>query len=258
VVDPVEVFDSLEMAIDGLASDVRADDGEWFVERLEEFGLEPGVAQAAPGVPQAAAGVAQAAPDALPPDRELVREACMWLLFDCPLPDGRTPVERLAATTGGRTAQLLLRSELRVWRLDTIVHPDAYGALCPLGSGLARVEARRKPRGVPVAGALLVGRSVPLGPQWWAIPGRARVVEPVAAPAFEALMASLDAPTAEFWRVHGGVLARAACGVAATATAHAPAAAPAKIEAGRHGQRQEERTLERIATALRRPRRHAA
>jgi hypothetical protein len=242
VADPLDVAHQLDAVIGGLACDLHSTDPDWFAERLAEFGCER-------------AGAAR-------PEDEGVREACMWFLFDCPLADGRSPVERFAARSGGRSAELLLRSELRVWRVQTVFRAGLYGVLCPLGSGLARVEPARPPIGEPRAGALLVGRSVPLGPQRWALAGRGRIVDGVAAPAFDALLASLEAPAGEFWRVHGGVLARAACSVAAQAAqaAHAPAPA-AGAEAGgraRRGELREELTLERIATALRRSRRRAA
>lgn len=78
------------------------------------------------------------------------------------------------------------------------------------GCERARLELAREPVGVIRRGAFVVARSVPLGPQRWALLGRPVVVEPSVAADFETLLAALEAPLGEFWRVHGGVLAHAA------------------------------------------------
>jgi hypothetical protein len=83
-------------------------------------------------------------------------------------------------------------------------------ALCPLGTGRARLETSRSPEGGLPPGAFIVARSVPLGPHRWALLGRAPVVPREVVADFDALLATLEAPRGEFWRVHGGVLARAA------------------------------------------------
>jgi hypothetical protein len=57
---------------------------------------------------------------------------------------------------------------------------------------------------------MLVARSVPIGPGRWGLLGRAPIVDRAAVADFDALLALLDSPRGEFWRVHGGVLARAA------------------------------------------------
>jgi hypothetical protein len=109
-----------------------------------------------------------------------------------------------------RLRVLLGRAELRVWRVTEVAPGGMVTVECPLGAGPASLSLARCPRGEPVAGAFLAGRSMPVGPRRWVLLGRAGVVAPEAAAAFERLLRSLRAPRGEFWRVHGGVLAQAA------------------------------------------------
>jgi SEC-C motif-containing protein len=146
----------------------------------------------------------------LGPDSAERLDAQLWFLLDCPLPHGQTPLWHMRLHKIGRSAELLARSELRAWRIESVDGAGVLGARCPLGTGPARLEGVRHPVGEPAPGAFVVARSVPLGPERWALLGRAPVVEPTAVRDFGALLASLDAPPGEFWRVHGGVLARAA------------------------------------------------
>ena len=137
-------------------------------------------------------------------------DAHLWFLLDCPLDRGGTPLHWIRQRATGRAAELLARSELRAWRIESIDGPGLLGALCPLGTGRARLETVRRPVGDLQLGAIVVARSVPIGPRRWAVLGRAPVVDRAAVADFDALLAVLDAPRGEFWRVHGGVLARAA------------------------------------------------
>jgi hypothetical protein len=137
-------------------------------------------------------------------------DAHLWFLLDSPLDSGDTPLNRLRQRATGRAVELLARSELRAWRIESNVETGILGVICPLGTGQARLETARRALGDLIAGAILVARSVPIGPRRWAILGRATVVDRAAIADFDALLASLDAPRGEFWRVHGGVLARAA------------------------------------------------
>jgi hypothetical protein len=244
VTDPGDVVGLLEASIDDLAHGLAADEPEWFEDRLAEF-------------------LGESRPGWAPSDDD-VREASLWLLFDCPLPDGRSPIERLAARSGGRAGELLARSELRAWLLEGRTDGETFTALCPLGSGRARLEHVRPAAGDPRPGALLVGRSVPTGPQRWTLLARPRLVPTVAAPAFSALLASLEAPVGEFWRVHGGVLARTAMSLSSVAS---PGSSPNRAQdpdpgtrarAPRGTARRQELALERIASVLRRSRGRAA
>ena len=144
------------------------------------------------------------------PTRAELLEAELWFLLDCPLDTGETPMRGLRAVQMNRAVELLDRSELRAWRIESVPGPGAAVGLCPLWHGRARLELGREPEGVLRPGALVVARSVPVGPERWTLLGRPWVVEPSAMADFEALLASLDAPRGEFWRVHGGVLGRAA------------------------------------------------
>jgi hypothetical protein len=146
--------------------------------------------------------------DELSPDQLLAAQ--LWFLLDCPLLDGETPLWRLGREAPGRAVELLGRSELRAWRVEAVGGSASLGALCPLGTGPALLQLCSEPVGELVRGAFVVGRSVPLGPQRWLLLGGAVVVDRGAAPDFEALIATLDAPRGELWRVHGGVLGRAA------------------------------------------------
>jgi SEC-C motif len=143
------------------------------------------------------------------PEPEELMEALLWFLFDCPLDHGDTPLERLRHS-GGRLEEQLARSELRAWRIEAVDADGGITAACPFGTAHGRLETARDPLGGPRPGALLVARSLPLGPERWVLLGRAPVVEPSVQAEFEGLLGSLNAPAAEIWRVHGGVLARAA------------------------------------------------
>ncbi len=183
----------LEAAVDWIGELAWASDRDWCLDRLAEM-YEGGID-----------GFGLSGPD----DGEL-REAHLWFLLDCPGADGQTPLWSVRQRVPDRSVELLARSALRAWRVESVQSPAALTALCPLGTGRARLELARPPAGELVPGAFIVARSVPLGPQRWALLGRVPVVERDAAAEFEALLASLSAPRGEFWRVHGAVLARAA------------------------------------------------
>ena len=145
------------------------------------------------------------------PDLEARLDAELWFLLDCPLDGGAdTPLHGIRQRASGRAVELLARSELRAWRIESVDGAGLLAALCPLGSGRARLETARRPLGELRPGAIVVARSVPIGPGRWALLGRAPVVDRDAAADFNALFSLLDSPRGEFWRVHGGVLARAA------------------------------------------------
>jgi hypothetical protein len=145
------------------------------------------------------------------PDLAARRDAELWFLLDCPLDGGGdTPLHGIRQRASGRSVELLARSELRAWRIESVDGAGVLGALCPLGSGRARLETARRPLGELRPGAIVVARSVPIGPGRWALLGRAPVVDGDASADFDALFAVLDSPRGEFWHVHGGVLARAA------------------------------------------------
>jgi hypothetical protein len=133
-----------------------------------------------------------------------------WCFLDCPLPDGGTPLWRLQQQRSERAVELLARSEVRAWLLESVPVSPPLTASCPRGGGRARLELPDRPLAELGPGAFAVARSVPLGPARWLLLGPVSVVGAAAAAAFERLIASLDAPPGEFWRVHGGVLARAA------------------------------------------------
>ncbi len=183
----------LEATIQDLGRETWAREPEWCAERFAEFygaGLE-------------AFGLVG------PSEAELL-DARLWFLLDCPLPEGRTPMWARRQSVAGRAVELLARSELRAWRIESVGAPDLLTGLCPRGAGRARLETIRAPLGELRPGAMVVARSVPLGPERWALLGRVPVVEPSVAADFDWLLASLDAPSGEFWRVHGGVLSHAA------------------------------------------------
>lgn len=128
-----------------------------------------------------------------------------------------SPVGRLGVTGWDveRLRVLLARAELRAWRVEDSDAPGLWHGRCPLGSGQALLGWSRSPRRAVVAGAFVVGRCLPVGPGRWVLLGRPAVVGVERAAAFERLVRSLRAPKGEFWRVHGGVIARAARGGAA-------------------------------------------
>jgi hypothetical protein len=190
---PDALIAELEQTVHELGAAAWSADRDWCLDRLSEF--YEGGAEAL---------------DELGSDQLLAAE--LWYLLDCPLPDGETALWRLGHYAPSRAAELLARSELRAWRVESIEGAQMLGVLCPLGTGRARIELSCEPIGEVVRGAFVVARSVPLGPQLWGLIGPAAVVERPAAADFEALLAALDAPLGELWRVHGGVLARAAWG----------------------------------------------
>ena len=169
----------LELAIEELARDTWARDADWCAARMAEFyghdssGAEP-----------------------------YGREADLWFLLDCPLPDGQTPIWRMRQERAERAVELLARSEFRAWRIEA---PPL--AVCAHRRDRVRLERRQA--GLE-PGAIAVGRSIPLGPQRWLLLGHVSSIGERDAPAFERMIGSLHAPAGEFWRVHGGVLARAA------------------------------------------------
>jgi hypothetical protein len=183
----------LERQVLSLARFVWEGERKWYLARFAEF-YDGGVA----------------AFGASGPGRDVRLAAELWFLLDCPLDCGDTPLQRIRRRETGRAIELLARSELRAWRVSSIDAGGSLVALCPLGTGRAWLELARQPLGSLRAGAILVGRSVPVGPKRWGVLGRAAVVDPAAMASFDALLAVLDAPRGEFWRVHGGVLARAA------------------------------------------------
>jgi hypothetical protein len=183
----------LEGTVRALGQETWELDREWYLARFDEIydgGIE--------------------AFGALGPTDDERLDAELWFLLDCPLPDGQTPLWRMRLQGTGRAGELLARSELRAWQIESPPRAGVLGARSPLGSGRARLETVRPLAGKLLPGAFVVARSVPLGPERWALLGRAPVVDPRAELEFEALLRSLDAPPGEFWRVHGGVLARAA------------------------------------------------
>lgn len=123
-----------------------------------------------------------------------------------------SPVGRLGVSGWDveRLRALLPRAELRAWCVETSDAPGLWHGRCPLGSGSALLGWSRSPRRAVAAGAFVVGRSLPVGPGRWVLLGRPAVVGVERAAGFERLVRSLRAPRGEFWRVHGGVIARAA------------------------------------------------
>jgi hypothetical protein len=168
----------LERTIDELARDTWGLDAAWCRARLAEF-YEQGTA-----------------------GEDAVRDAELWFLLDCPLPDGQTPIWRMRQERPELAVELLARSEIRAWRIES---PAL--AVCALSGDRVRLEPAR---GAIDSGAVAVGRSIPLGPERWLLLGNVSSVGAGEAPAFERFIRALHAPVGEFWRVHGGVLARAA------------------------------------------------
>jgi hypothetical protein len=179
----------LEAAVARLGAQTRERWPDWYRERLAEFHADPGPA--------------------------LTAQAELWFLLEEPLDDGHSPLEQVRLAATSRPLELLARSELRAWRIESPTAECAVAAACPLGYGRARLELCHAPTDDAAAapllpGTILVGRSVPLGPERWLLLGLPRVIACEAAPAFGGLLASLSAPRGEFWRVHGGVLTRIA------------------------------------------------
>jgi len=183
----------LEGAVYDLGRAIWKEDRDWYLARFAEL-YDGGIEAFGPAGPGA----------------DACMEAELWFLFDCPLDTGQTPLHRLSQRSGGRAVELLARSELRAWRIESVDGAGVLAALCPLGTGRARLETARRPLGELAAGAMLVARSVPVGPGRWALLGSAPIVDREAIADLDALLAMLDAPRGEFWRVHGGVLAHAA------------------------------------------------
>jgi hypothetical protein len=186
------VVPELEEAVVRLGDETWRRDPDWSLSQLSEF---------YDGGAEALGPLGPTAPELL--------EAQLWFLMDCPLPSGETPLWRARRERSGRAVELLARSELRAWRIEAVDGPRQISAECPLGTGRARLELCRDPAGAGSAGAVIVARSVPVGPERWALLGGAPIVDRDSAPAFERLLASLDAPRGDFWRVHGGMLVRA-------------------------------------------------
>jgi hypothetical protein len=189
----VHTIRELEAAVDWIGELAWASERQWCLDRLGEM-YDGGID---------AFGLSG-------PDDDELRDAHLWFLLDCPQGDGQTPLWRVRQRVPDRAVELLSRSELRAWRIESVESSVELTALCPLGTGRARLELTRAPAGELRRGAFVVARSVPLGPQRCVLLGRAPVVDRSAAAEFEALLASLSAPRGEFWRVHGAVLARAA------------------------------------------------
>jgi hypothetical protein len=188
------LVDELEGTVSALGAAVWREHRDWYRARFGEFYDGGGDAFGSGG-----------------PDLDARLDAELWFLLDCPLDgSGETPLHGIRQRASGRAVELLARSELRAWRIESVDGAGVLGALCPLGSGRARLETARRPLGELRPGAIVVARSVPIGPGRWALLGRAPVVDGDACADFDALFAVLDSPRGEFWRVHGGVLARAA------------------------------------------------
>jgi hypothetical protein len=183
----------LERTVDELGADTWGQDREWCLDRLAEF-YDGGIEAFGPAGP---------AP-------ELLRAAHLWFLLDCPLPAGETPLWRARTERSERAIELLARSELRAWQIESRSTFGPLLARCPLGTSRARLELPSEPAGPLCADAFVVARSVPLSPGRWLLLGAAPVVGPPFSGDFARLVASLDAPAGAFWHVHGGVLARAA------------------------------------------------
>lgn len=187
------VVPELEEAVVRLGDETWRRDRDWCLTQLAEF-YDGGIEAFGP----------------LGPTPSELFEAQLWFLLDCPLPSGETPLWRARREQAGREVELLSRSDLRAWRIEGIEGPRRLIAACPLGTGRARLELPREPAGDARAGAVIVARSVPVGPERWALLGGAPVIDAQGAAAFERLLASLDAPRGELWRVHGGMIVRAA------------------------------------------------
>jgi SEC-C motif len=183
----------LEATVQDLGRETWAREPGWCAERFAEF-----------------YGAGPVAFGLVGPSEEELLDARLWFLLDCPLPEGRTPLWARRESVAGRAVELLARSELRAWRIESVGESGLLTGLCPRGTGRARLETIRPPLGDLRPGAMVVARSVPLGPERWALLGRIPVVELSVAADFDWLLASLDAPPGEFWRVHGGVLSHAA------------------------------------------------
>jgi hypothetical protein len=182
----------LEEVVQRLGQDTLAQHPDWYHARFAEI-YDGGVEAFGP----------------LGPDRLQRLGAELWFLLDCPLPDVHSPLWRMLAHHTARAGELLARSELRVWRIATVPDAASVGAECPRTGAPVRLDFVRAPKGEPAPGAFVVARSVPLGPERWALLGPASIVESGAETEFVALLSSLEAPRGEFWRVHGGVLSRA-------------------------------------------------
>jgi hypothetical protein len=187
------VVPELEEAVVRLGDETWTREPDWCLNQLSEF-YDGGIETLAP----------------LGPTEPELLEAQLWFLMDCPLPSGETPLWRARREQSNRAIELLSRSELRAWRIEAAESPRRLTAECPLGTGRARLELSQDPAGDARSGAVIVARSVPLGPERWALLGGAPIIDPETAPAFERLLGSLDAPRGELWRVHGGMLVRAA------------------------------------------------
>ncbi|MDQ6779356.1 MAG: hypothetical protein M3071_24720, partial [Actinomycetota bacterium] len=183
----------LEGTVAALGRAIWDEDPDWYRARFGEL-YDGGIEAFGPAGPAAEARL----------------DAELWFVLDCPLDSGDTALHRMRQRASGRALELLARSELRAWRIESVDGAGVLGALCPLGTGRARLETVRRPLGSVAPGAMLVARSVPVAPGRWGLLGRTPVVDLEAVGAFDELLAVLDSPRGEFWRVHGGVLARAA------------------------------------------------
>ena len=183
----------LERIVEDVGDETYDRDPEWVAEQMAEFydrGLD-------------AFGIRG-------PTRDELLTAELWFLLDCPLPSGETPIALRRRQDPGRKTEMLARSELRAWRVASVGPGSGFTGLCALGTGRARIDALAGVSGELRRGAVVVGRSVPVGPERWVLIGTARVVEPEVSAEFAALLLPLDAPRGEEWRVHGGVVAAAA------------------------------------------------
>lgn len=109
-----------------------------------------------------------------------------------------------------RLRALLGRSETRAWRVEAIYGGGLVAARCPVDDSAAVLAWSRVPLEPIDRHALVVARSLPVAPGRWVLLGRPAVVGRERVAGFERLLRSLRAPRGEFWRIHGGVLARAA------------------------------------------------
>lgn len=122
------------------------------------------------------------------------------------------PVARLGVSGWGasRLQVLLDRGEMRAWRIESAEQRGVLSGRCPVEGTQALLAVARSGDAEVPAGGFLVGRSLPVGPGRWVLVGRPVVVAGERTGAFERLLGSLRAPRGEFWRVHGGVIGRAA------------------------------------------------
>jgi SEC-C motif-containing protein len=140
-------------------------------------------------------------------------EAELWLVCDCDLGAGDTPLELELRERGPDAATLaaLAFSRIRPWRIESVPRAGRIEANCPLTGEAAVLELARGPAGEAEPGRTIVARSVPLGEGRFVLLGRPAVVEAEVEDDFRDLIAGLDgADPASLLGAHGGTLASAA------------------------------------------------